>query len=45
MNKKIFENSEYRKNLIEKFPPELSNYLSYQNSSTQRIFELIENGS
>ncbi len=45
ITEKIFENSKYRKNLIEKFPPELSNYLSYQNSSAQRIFELIENGS
>ena len=38
-----FQNDEFKKSFIEKIPAELNNYLSYQNSSSARILELIDN--
>jgi hypothetical protein len=40
---KIIENELFRKLIIEKIPEELNNYLSYQNHSSSRILELIDN--
>ena len=40
---KIIENESFRKLIIEKIPEELNNYLSYQNHSSSRILELIDN--
>jgi len=40
---KIIENKLFRKLIIEKIPDELNNYLSYQNHSSSRILELIDN--
>ena len=42
---KIIENKLFRKLIIEKIPDELNNYLSYQNHSSSRILELIDNKS
>ena len=40
---KIIENEPFRKLIIEKIPEKLNNYLSYQNHSSSRILELIDN--
>ena len=40
---KIIENEPFRKLIIEKIPEKLNNYLSYQNRSSSRILELIDN--
>ena len=37
------QNEEFKKSFIQKIPIELNNYLSYQNSSSARILELIDN--
>jgi hypothetical protein len=42
---KIFENKEFGETVIDKIPSQLSNYLSYQNSSSLRILELIDSDS
>ncbi len=39
------QNKEFKKSIIEKIPIELKNYLSYHNSSSVRILELIDDGS
>ena len=38
-------NEEFKKSFIEQIPTELKNYLSYQNSSSAKILELIDNDS
>ena len=42
---KILENKEFGEIVIDKIPSQLSNYLSYQNSSSLRILELIDSDS
>ena len=39
------QNEEFKKLFVEKIPIELNNYLSYQNSSSARILELIDDDS
>ena len=42
---KKLQNEEFKKSFIEQIPAELKNYLSYQNSSSAKILELIDNDS
>ena len=42
VTEKILENETFKETIIKKIPLQIANYLSYQNSSSHKILELIE---
>ena len=42
VTEKILKNKKFKETIIKKIPFQIDNYLSYQNSSSHKILELIE---